>query len=152
MCYARAHNKSRTVTRPVFITSRNFLRDKFRLVLFLYFLKSQSGVNKNLHQKHLPNVWQNQNTTHAHARTRPWVYTSIRTNIWLWFETFTRESNPLSFSPPTHYYIYNARAGKVFTANIIYSLVSGFKSRLRVSTELVNEEYAAYCSFLKLIK
>lgn len=105
-------------------------------------------MNKNLHQKHLPNGWKNQNTTHT--RARPWVYTGIHTNIWLWFETFTRESNPLSFSPPTR--IYNTRAGKVFTANIIYSLVSGFKSRLRVSTELCKRRICRVLFFFNINK
>jgi len=152
-------DKSRTVTRPVFITPRNFSCDKFRLVLFLYFLEPQSGMKKTLHQKHLPNGWSKikiraRAHTHSHALHGYILYTLVHVRIfWLQFETFTRESNPLSFSPPTRYSnIYSARAGKVFTANIIYSSVSGFKSRLRVSAELCKRRICRVLFFFYINK
>lgn len=137
-----AHDKSRTVTRPVFITPRNFSCDKFRLVLFLYFLKPQSGMKKT-YTKNISltagrkSKYAKHTHTHSHAHGHT-IYTGTRTNI------LAPVCNVYSWIKPSFFFtahalqqhIYSARAGKVFTANIIYSSVSGFKSRLRVSAEL----------------
>jgi len=79
-----ARDKSRTVTRPIFITPRNFSCDKFRLVFIFVLFETSEWDEKNLHQKHLSNGWSKIKIHHTHTHTHAHgyaIYTGTRTNI-----------------------------------------------------------------------